>query len=479
MNKTITFLILIIFSTSIYSQSLYPEKFEDCKLSQFCLDCGDTKAQPSMDILQEIVSKLDKKSLTNLNGIIEVQILIDENGKPCLLSCENKTSVSSIELNLKNAINNTSNWQPAITNNKNENSSVSVIFEFSNGQVNAKRRVFDFKNQSNAKTVGKPELKGSEKSNLSETWNVYTQQNSELPWDMTRAVANDLDNNIWIGTDNGIVKISDGKWEHFNSKNTIIDATPYNKNQTQSVRDMEIDKKNNKWFVIAYDVYKYDNEKWSKYDSINSPINWARKIYVDNSNNVWFTSWEGVSKFDGQKWSVINKKNSKLPTDKTLGVFVDKKNRIWIGTFGGNVMIENGKTIQLNDKKSPLSKAFISQMYEDKKGNLWFDLYNEKGNDAGIYVLKTNGTWSRILDENLKFSENSVNNFLFDEDKNIIWISQNNVGILKYDIVSKKLEIYTNENSNVPSVNIEKITKDENGAIWAATYAGVIKTNIK
>ena len=176
---------------------------------------------------------------------------------------------------------------------------------------------------------------------------------------------------------------------------------------------------------------------------------------------------------------MINKKNSKLPTDKTLGIFVDKKNRIWIGTFEGNVVIDNGKTTQLNDKKSPLSKAFISQMYEDKKGNLWFDLYNEKGTDAGIYVLRPNGTWSRILDENLKFSENSVNNFLFDEDKNVIWISQNNVGILKYDILTKKLEIYTNENSNVPSVNIEKITKDKDGAIWAATYAGVIKTNIK
>jgi ligand-binding sensor domain-containing protein len=479
MNKTILLLILNIFSTSIYSQSLYSEKFENCKLSQFCLDCGDTKAQPTKEILQEITSNFDKKSLANLNGTIEAQILIDDKGKPCLLSCENKTSVSSIELNLKNAINNTSNWQPAITNNNNENSSVSVIFEFSNGQINVKRRVFDFKNQSNSKTVGKPEIKGSEKNNLSETWTVYTQQNSELPWDMTRAVANDMDNNIWIGTDNGIVKINNGKWEHFNSKNTIVDATPYNKNQTQSVRDMEIDKKNNKWFVIAYDVYKYDNEKWSKYDSINSPINWARKIYVDNSNNVWFTSWEGVSKFDGQKWSVINKKNSKLPTDKTLGVFVDKKNRIWIGTFEGNVMIENGKTIQLNDKKSPLSKAFISQMYEDNKGNLWFDLFNEKGSDAGIYVLKQNGTWDRILDENLKFVENSINNFLLDEDKNTIWISQNNVGILKYDILTKKLEIYTNENSNVPSVNIEKITKDKDGAIWAATYAGVIKTNIK
>lgn len=480
MKKILSFLLIFFFSISIYSQSLYSEKFENCNLSRFGLDGGETKAQPPKNILQEIVNNLDKKSLTDIKGTIEIQILIDETGKPCLLSAENKTNVTSSNLNLKNAINNTSNWTPAFTGNKKENSSVSIILEFENGKIGAKRRVFDFTNQSNSKTVGKPELKGTEKNKLTETWSVFTQQNSELPWDMTRAVVNDLDNNIWIGTDNGIAKIKNGKWEHFNSKNTIINPTPYNKKQTQSVRDLEVDKKNNKWFVIGWDVYKYDNEKWTKYDSINSPINWARKIVVDNSNNVWFTSWDGVAKFDGKNWSVINKKNSKLPTDKTLGVFVDSKNRIWIGTFEGNVRIENGQTVQLNDKNSPLSKAYISQMYEDKIGNLWFDLYNEEGNVAGIYILKPNGSWERIIDENPKmFTENSINNFLLDEEKNTLWISQNNVGILKYNTLNKHLEIYTNENSNVPSVNIEKITKDKDGAIWAATYAGVIKTNIK
>jgi hypothetical protein len=478
--KKILFLLIYLTSTSIYSQSLYSEKFEDCKLSHFGLDCGETKAQPPKNIIQEIISNIDKKVLSNLNGTIELQILIDETGKPCLLSAENKTNTTTNELNLKNAINISSSWIPAFSGNKKENSSVSIILEFENGKINAKRRFFNFTNQANSKTVGKPELKGTEKNKLSETWTVFTQQNSELPWDMTRAIAYDIENNIWIGTDNGIVKIKNGKWEHFNSKNSIINPTLYNKDQTQSVRDLAVDKKNNKWFVIDWDVYKYDNEKWTKYDSINSPINWARKIYVDKSDNVWFTSWDGVSKFDGKNWSVINKKNSKLPTDKTLGIFVDSKNRTWIGTFEGNVRIENGKTIQLNDKKSPLSKAYISQMYEDKVGNLWFDLYNEEGTDAGIYLLKPNGIWERILDQNKKmFTKNSINNFLLDEEKNTIWISQNNVGILKYDILNKNLEIYTNENSDVPSVNIEKITKDKDGAIWAATYAGVIKTNIK
>ena len=476
MKKTILSLLTLFSLTLSYSQNLYPEKYKDCSLTSFCLDCGDTKAEPPKSLMSELLNKFDKKSLNKIKGTIEVQILIDENGKACLLSSANQTNISSIKLGLQKAINSTSNWESAITENKKTNSSVSLVFEFENGNFSAKRRVFDFKNQSNAKSVGNPDVKGTDKNKLSKSWTLFTQQNSELPWDMTRAVANDLDNNIWIGTDNGIVKINNGKWEHFNSKNTTISSPAYNKNETQSVRDLEVDKTNNKWFVAGWDVYRYDNKNWTKYDSINSPINWARKIFVDHSNNVWFTSWDGVAKFDGKNWSVINKKNSNLPTDKTLGVYVDKKDRIWIGTFEGNVIIENGVTKSLNDKNSPLSKAYISKIYEDKKGNFWFDLYNDKSDEAGIYVLDLQGKWTKISHPNPKmFSENAINDFYLDEESNLLWITLNGVGVLCYDTILKKWETYTNENSNVPSIHCERITKDKDGSIWIATYAGIIK----
>lgn len=469
-----------LITKNLYAQSLYPEEFHDCKFSSFCLDCGDTKAEPPKTIIQSLLNGIGNKNLGVLKGTIELQILIDQNGKPCLLSVNNNTNIGTAELNIKAVINGTENWTPAITGTKKENSSVCIILQFENGRYSAKRRIFDITHLSNMATKGSPERKGSEPTQLSETWKVFTQTNSEMPWDMSRAVTSDLKGNIWIGTDNGIVKINNGKWEQFNSSNTIIQATPYNRNETESVRDIAIDNKNNKWFVIGYDVYRYDDHIWTKFDSLNSPINWARKAVVDHFGNILFSSWDGVAKFDGQKWSVMNKKNSRLPSDKILGVFVDSKNRTWIGTFEGNVIIENGKTKALNDISSPLSKAYISKMYEDKRGNLWFSLYNEKGTSAGIYLLSTDGNWKRLLTDDPKmFAANSINDFLLDEQTGTLWLSQNNVGILKYDILSKKLEVYTTENSNVPSVNVEQIIKDKDGSIWAATYTGMIKTELK
>ena len=477
MKRIFTILILTLLTNISFGQHLYPEKYDECKLSRFCLDCGEPKAQPPQNFVKEIIDNFNPKFLEKTTGQIEVQILVDSIGKPCLLSAKNETNIKLKKINLQKAINNTSNWKPAISEGKPKNSSVSLLFVFENQKVNVRRRNFDFSNRTNMKSVGSPDTKGSKESKLSDTWTVLTQQNSDLPWDMTRAISNDLDDNIWIGTDNGIVKVENEKWNVFTTQNSDIKPTMYDKNQTQGVREMAVDKSNNKWFVSGWDVYKYDNKNWTVYDSINSPINWARKIFVDNSNNVWFTSWRGVAKFDGKNWSVIDTSNSELPSNKVLGIYVDDKNRIWIGTFDGNIRIENGKTTKFENSNSPLASASIAQMYKDKKGNLWFNLYNDDDKSkAGMFVLRTNGEWESIRPKNSKlFTQNSINDFLLDEEKNILWIALNSVGLIKYDLTNDKWETYTTENSNIPSIHIMDLTKDKNGLIWGATFAGIIK----
>ena len=64
---------------------------------------------------------------------------------------------------------------------------------------------------------------------------------------------------------------------------------------------------------------------------------------------------------------------------------------------------------------------------------------------------------------------------MLDEENQVLWIALNSVGLIRYDIENDKWETYTPQNSNVPSIHVMKLTKDKNGTIWAATFAGVIK----
>jgi ligand-binding sensor domain-containing protein len=472
-----TLLIGLLFLTvqSAFGQHLYPEKFDGCKMSRFCLDCGEPKAELTKDAVKSILNGLNQKSLKKINGLIRVQILVDTLGNSCLLSAENGTNVTSKKLGLQNAINSMSKWTPSMKDNKAQKASVSLELVFQGGKFGISRVQFDFKKNTNFKSVGTPDVKGSKEKDLSVQWTVITQLNSNLPWDMTRTVVS-TDENLWIGTDNGLVKMTDDKMEVFGVTNSAIKPVKYNQNRASSIRHAALDGKGNIWLAAGWEAYKFGGSEWTVYDSINSPVVWPRKIYSDNSNNVYLTSWRGLAKYDGDNWSVFDTSNSELPSNKVSGVYVDSQDRLWIGTFDGNIRIDKDQIIEFNESDSPLKEGSISQVFEDSKGNFWFDLYSKDKTKAGMWLLKPNGEWTSIRPKNSElFTKNDINDFLLDEENGVLWIALNSVGLIRYDIENDKWETYTPENSEVPSIHVMKLAKDKNGIIWAATFAGVIK----
>ena len=475
MKQSILIGILFLITQSTFGQHLYPEKYEGCKLSRFCLDCEEPKAELPKDAVESLLNGLNQKSLKKINGLIRVQILVDTLGNSCLLSSENGTNVTSKKLGLQNAINSMSKWNPSMKDNKAQSSSVSLELVFQDGKFGIRRVQFDFKNNTNFKSVGTPDVKGSKGKDLSVQWTVISQSNSNLPWDMTRTVVS-TDEHLWIGTDNGLVKMTDDKMEVFGVTNSAIKPVKYNQNRASSIRHAALDSKGNIWLAAGWEAYKFDGSEWTVYDSINSPVVWPRKIYSDNFNNVYLTSWRGLAKYDGDNWSVFDTSNSELPSNKVSGVYVDNQDRLWIGTFDGNIRIDKDQTIEFNESDSPLKGGSISQVFEDSKGNFWFDLYSKDKTKAGMWLLKPNGEWTSIRPKNSElFTKNDINDFLLDEENGVLWIALNSVGLIRYDLESDKWETYTPENSEVPSIHVMKLAKDKNGIIWAATFAGVIK----
>jgi len=306
------------------SQNLFSDQFDDCHQAKFsfCLDCGETKAQYESDINQYF-----KKQLIDipqkLKGQVFVQIIVDSIGNQCVKSLQSKTNKNIKKLKLKDKINSMTDWKPAISKGKERSSSIVLEFTFYNGQIDTKYKRIDTKNTTNMKSVGPVEIdrKGKFKNKLSpDSFEVFTTQNSIIPWDMSRAIIVDNDGIIWHGTDNGIVSIKSGKMKLFDSNNTPL-------------------KLYNKWFVGGKTAYKYDNNEWQVFDPTNSPLNWTNKVYADKSDNVWFPSSKGLIKYDGMNWSVMDTTNSKLPSNRVMGLFVDSKKRMWIGTNKGNILL--------------------------------------------------------------------------------------------------------------------------------------------
>ena len=472
--KQLFIIIGLTFLTSSFTlgQNLFPEKFDGCNIGRFCVDCGDTKGTYNGNLTEYFSKSISAKKIKGLNEIILVQVLIDTTGKQCVKSIQNNIP----KLRLKDIINSMTGWQPAISKGQLENVSITLKFEINNEKIVVTYQRIDPSSVTNMKSVGTVEIvnnKTKNKSNDAIEFEVYTTQNSIIPWDMTRSVSVDTNNVVWLGTDNGIVRIENDKMTVINSGNSPLRSK---RNQT-TIMYSDIDIYNNKWFTDGYNTYEYDDNNWVVYDSTNSPLKWTTGIYADKFGNVWFTSSNGLIKFDGKMWSVINTSNSKLPSNRTMGVFVDSKKRIWIGTFDGNLMIDGDSSTNFQSTENPLKTSSLQKGYEDKTGNIWFSLYEKFPQTKGFTKFSTTGEWTIFNTENSKIPRNDVLDFAVDESSKNIWLSINKVGISKYD--GKNWETFTPENSNVPSTYIQSISLDKNGKLWCATFAGLLKVYSK
>jgi ligand-binding sensor domain-containing protein len=471
MNKTIALATFLLLNLAIvYGQNLYPQKFTDCALSGFCLDCGDIKGVYEGDLNGYFADIFKPGDLSKIEGTVFVQLLIDSTGHQCVISIGNKAKGNISKLDLRGKLNAMSGWKPASDKGVSEDVSITLRFEFKNEKMKVSYDRFDPNAVTNMKSVGEAQVtnKTNNSNKIVNDFEVYTTENSVIPWDMTRAISVDTNNVIWLGTDNGLVKIENNKFSVINSKNSAIKPS-----REETVMNSAVDIYNNKWFSDGYTTYKFDGFKWTVFDSLNSPTKWTTGIYADKSGSVWFSGFDGLIKYDGKDWSVLDTSNSKLPSNRIFGVFIDSKKRLWVGTEKGTIRID-GTTIEtFKSTVNPLNRSTITKGHEDKDGNIWFSLYEKFPEKEGFAKYAPNGEWTTINTENSKIPRNDVLDFAIDEKRNIIWFSINRVGIAELN--GKNWATFTPDNSKVPSTYIQAITIDKDGNVWCATFAGLLK----
>lgn len=473
----------ILIAANLYSQNIFIEKYDDCGVGKFCLDCGNPKAKSDSDINAYFKSKLTGIPKT-LKGNIYVQVIVDSLGNQCVKSMQRDVNQSTQNLEIRRVINEMIDWSPSIDENGMPTSAtVFLNFKFDKGRVNVDYQDF-FDNSFMSKIKSekpKLEITNSNASIYNDVGDdqilVYNGKNSKIRHSYCRALSIDKDGVVWVGTDNGILKYDNGEMKLYTSKNSSLRTEKYDNRLTSSIMHSGVDSLNNKWFNDGYNTYRFDGINWKVFDSINSPLGWGRRIYADNKNNLWLASGKGIAKYSEDKWTTYNEENNTLPSNRTSGVFVDSKGRIWVGIYDGSVMIENGKTTSFKDSNTPLEHGSILDGFEDRAGNLWFSLHSKGDKYSGLAKLTPNGEWSIMNIDNSNIPTNSIADFAIDEKRNIIWIGAWKVGLAKYD--GNQWSLFTIENSKFPSIYISDMELDSKGNLWVGTYSGFVKVSPK
>lgn len=297
-----------------------------------------------------------------------------------------------------------------------------------------------------------------------------------------RAICQDDEGNIWLGTFNGLDKYnkSSGKFIHYSSDNSGLSHS--------SVWCIEKDKQGTLWIGTYFGGVNYINPEYSIYNryeystkenqGLSSPI--VGRMVEDNKRNLWIATEGGGINYLGRttnsfKWFI--KKSGKANTlshNNIKALFFDgPKNTLWIGTHTGGLnkynIAEDRVTVYKSEQgnDSTLPSDIIRDIEEYTPDTLVIATQN------GICLFsKTSGKCRQLLNDLPEREKiGMVADIKFDNYGDL-WIAATGEGVYVYNIKTGKVKNYRHDPNNAGSIsnnNINNITTDSKGNVWLST----------
>lgn len=260
------------------------------------------------------------------------------------------------------------------------------------------------------------------------------------------AIAEDHNENIWFGTDLGVIKYDGKSFTSYTKKNglnntrigrgcILVDQAGrvwvgtrdgvyrYRPSADSTggqcfslfdllppihVKDILEDNQGHLWFASEdQGVYRYETHRSDGQDGVISNFtekaglgdNYAGGIAQDHAGNFWFTMEDGICKYDGESFTSITTKDG-IGGSEIWGMIIEESGIIWITARGSTTRFD--PSLPLSDPKTFMVftpedglNCCVQSMYQDRSGNMWWGtgqgLYRFDG--KRFYQVRQHGPW--------------------------------------------------------------------------------------
>lgn len=284
-------------------------------------------------------------------------------------------------------------------------------------------------------------------------WQFYSENENLISNDVNCFLKIDNDD-LLIGTDEGLSFLSNGNFTNYNTGNGLI----YN-----NVQCLTMDYFDNIWIGTPVGISVFDGFSFQNYTVADGlPANNILDFVNDTSGNIWIATNNGLSMFNGAVFINYNTSDG-LISNSTKKVSCDAYNNIWIATSQGlskfdHISFANYTTtdgLSANDIKSICSDTSI---YIGTQNGL--DIYN--GSSFTNYNT-TNG-----------LANNNISDISIDKNGNV-WICHNQSIITKFN--NTDFRIFDNTNSIIDGNCTIKSVYTLNNSVFIGTDIGFYKTS--
>ena len=305
-----------------------------------------------------------------------------------------------------------------------------------------------------------------------------------IPDNEVRSLCIDKNQNIWVGTDNGLALFNPQTEKFITFKHVEGNNNSLLSNQILDIQQM---KDGTLWigtnmggvsilnlqentFISPENITFSNITVTNDNHGLSGPN--ARSIIQDSFGNIWIGNYRGGIDFISYTQPLFNtiaytiEKQGKINNKQVWGLWADN-NQIFLGGEGELGIYEKGrKTTTFSLHECELhSQTHINVIYQDKEERLWLGTYKN-----GILVYsRRDGRLTRIGN---KDSESLDICSFFEDIDGKIWIGTQ-TGIYSYS--NNELHYEKELNEQLPDIMVHGIIRDKNGKLWVGTFGkGVV-----
>lgn len=208
-------------------------------------------------------------------------------------------------------------------------------------------------------------------------------------------VACDPSGAIWAAHFQGVSRFANGEWTTFGSENLAGGESA-----NELVYDVKAAPDGKIWIVTSRSVAVYENDSWTVYQE-GQGFNDSRffnALALDAAGRPFAAHSGGVDVFENGTWTTIEKTEFSSPES----LAVDARGQVWFGTIIDGVHMYNGSTWTIyNRAANTVSSDFVTSIAGDSGGRVWF------GSTYGLTVFD-GANWKTYLMSNSGLGDNDV-----------------------------------------------------------------------
>jgi signal transduction histidine kinase/ligand-binding sensor domain-containing protein len=271
---------------------------------------------------------------------------------------------------------------------------------------------------------------------------VFDRASGALPDNSVIALAAARDGSLWIGTQGGLTRYQEGRFRTYTRKDGLPD---------DSVGGLCADPSGGLWVIAGGSLVRFENGRFTIYPPGDGlPVTAVRNVMVDDSGQLWVAGYSRVVKREGSRFVEVVHPRSMGGT-VVLSMIVDRAGTLWLaGNTGLMRRTPDGKLERFGHGDG-LPDMVVRAVLSDRDGNLWV------GTDNGLARLEH----GHFVSAGVADGGQVVRCLLEDREGNL-WIGSNG-GLSRW-----RSDIFTDygKSEGLPSDEPNTVFQDSRGRIW-------------